>query len=226
MPGILVKGRCAVENRIVRQAHILRHEVALERRNVLQDLTVLVGEFPVSGHDIHAETITRADHIPSPGPEGGTGALPGITAVEQQRISAARFAAQAFDQCLQMSETADFAEALRRVREVQVAERMCESRSGRYIRILEQCVPNQVRHTVACIPDTNIDVRFAKIDRQQLRMAIGEVHEACLSERWRRVQVALPRPPARDTGGRPRGDTCQRQYSQEFSTIHYGLRAT
>ena len=40
----------------------------------------------------------------------------------------------------------------------------------------------------ARLPDAQVDVRLAKADRQELRVAVGEVQETDVSEGWQVVQ--------------------------------------
>jgi hypothetical protein len=75
-----------------------------------QHALVAEGELPVRGHHVHAQQLAGIDHVLALGPQGGGRTLPGVAAVEQQRVGASR--AQALDQGRQVGEAADLAVGL------------------------------------------------------------------------------------------------------------------
>jgi hypothetical protein len=50
---------------------------------------------------------------------------------------------------------------------------------------LRKCLADQMRHLAELVAETEIDVRLAEVDRQQLGMAVGDVQQADVAERGR-----------------------------------------
>jgi hypothetical protein len=100
------------------------------------------GEFPMPGHDVHAEQLAGVDHVLALRPQRGGRALPGIAAVEQQGAGAR--GAQALDQGGEVGEAADLAVGLRRRGEVEVGEGMRLDRCfGLMLKALSRCSPTR-----------------------------------------------------------------------------------
>ena len=169
-------------------------------------------------HDVDAEPVAGPDHVLAPGPERGARSLPRVPSVEQQRVTFADLGAQALNQCLEVSEPPDLAVFSGRLREIEITERVPETRIGRYARRVEQGFAHEVRRPAPRITDAEIDIGLAEIDRQQLRMAIGEMYQARLPERRRGIKVLVPR--THRARGRSGCDSGDGQDSQEFSSVH------
>ena len=206
--GLIERG-CALEDGFVRQAHVLRDEFARERLDVLEHLGIEVGELPVPGHDIHAEQIAGADHVLAARPVGRSRALPGVAAVQQQRVAGPRLVPQPADQRPQVGKSADLAIALCRIHEVEVADGVCEAAARIDAGVVQQGLTDEMRRLVQRITDAQVDVGLAEIHRQQLGVTVGEVQQPRLPETRRRIQAGPPAP-GRAPGG-PGGHPGDRQ---------------
>ena len=167
------------EDRIleVDRAHVLREE--LDRRQLLdrlQHAPRAVGEFPVRRHVIDAEEALRADHVGALSPQRGGGALPAVAAIEEQRVRSR--GAQALDQRSDMRVPPQAAVATGGGCKIQRGESVRLGCAGRDAVVAEEGFPHQVRR----MPVADVDVRLAEMDRQELRMHIGDVHERDIAE--------------------------------------------
>ncbi len=75
-------GELVVEQGRVGDRDILGDEFTLEGINILDHLGVVVGELPVTCHDIDAKQVAGPHHVLAPGPEGGARPLPGVATVQ------------------------------------------------------------------------------------------------------------------------------------------------
>jgi hypothetical protein len=94
----------------------------------------------------------------------------------------------------------------------------CGPQAGR----LQQGLAHQVRQPAAHVTDTEIDAGLAKMDRLQLRVAVGHVQERHVAERRDVVQASL-------CGGRVgvgvaaqahAGGRCRAQHLNELALVH------
>ena len=99
-------------------------------------------EFPVAGHDVHAEQLAGIHHVLAIGPQRGGGALPGIAAVQQQRAGTLR--AHLVHQGFQVGKAADLAVGLGGLGEVEISEGVRLERCRAGCRMLEQFLADQV----------------------------------------------------------------------------------
>ena len=186
MPGILVEvtdvGEIVIKQRILLDLAILADKLAGKHPGVFEDFLRPVGKLPVPGHDVDAKQVAGLDHIAPARPVGGTRALPGVAAVEQQRAALGILGTQFLDQRRQVSETADLAEHARRLLEIQVGVGMLLDAAASNTEVLQQLVADQVRRLAIGSADAQIDVGLAEIDRIQLRMAIGKMQDARITE--------------------------------------------
>ena len=175
------------------------------------------------GHRVHAEQVAGRDHIGAPRPQRGAGALPGVAAVEQQRAPRARLGAQAPHQRRQVREAAHPAVALGQRREIAVRERVRLAAAGRDAEALEERRADQVRRAAARRAEAEVGVRLAKVQRQQLRVAVGEVQQPQFAERRQRIGIF-----ARGARGQQPRRSRGRQHGQEFAPaqgLHGGATA-
>ena len=210
--GVLVVDRPAVEQGLLRQPHVLRHEGGVGALEIGAQRVLAVGEFPVPGHCVHAEQVAGRDHVGAPRPQRGSGPLPGVAAIEQQRAPCARLGAQAPHQRRQVREAAHPAVALGQRREIAVRERMRRAAAGRDAEPLQERRADQVRRAPARRAEAEVGVRLAEVQRQQLRVAVGEVQQAQFAERRQRVGVF-----ARGARGQQSRRSRGRQHGQEFA---------
>ena len=220
MTTVFIEGGCAVEDGVIGQAHVLRHEFATELLDVAQHLVVPVRELPVARHDIDAQPVAGANHVASACPVRCPRALPGITTIQQQRVAGPGLISQLFDERRKMREAAHLAIALRRFREIEVTDGMGKPGSLSDAGILEQGVTHQVRWPALGVADAQVDVGFAEIHGQELRVTIREMDEPRLSERRRSIQIGTRRSAAARTGSGSRSDAGYRQQAQKFPPIH------
>ena len=173
-----------------------------------------VGHLPVRGHDIHAQREGGVDHVLAVRPQRGGGALPGVAAVEQQRIGAR--GAQALDERGQMREAAHAAVTARSLGKVERRERVRGARAGRDAVPLEQRVPHQMRRLPGPLRHAQVDAGLAVFDGQQLRVAVGEVQQVDVAETGyvvaERVSVGV--------GQTQAGGGGNRQGLNEFAAVH------
>ena len=145
------------------------------------------GEFPVTGHHIHTEQFARLDHVLAARPQRRARALPGVATVEQQSTGAAGL--EALDQGGQMGKAPHLAIAAGGLVKVQMGQRMGLGRAGAQARGLEQVLTHQMRQLPAHAAHAQVDAGFAKVDGQQLRMAVGHVQKRHLTKTRRVVQA-------------------------------------
>ena len=79
------------------------------------------------------------------------------------------------------------------LRKIEVGESMRLARTGGNAKVLEQRLADQVRRAVRSFADTEIDARLAKMQGQQLRVAIGEMEERYVAESRQVVERFVPR---------------------------------
>jgi len=161
----------------------LREESDLSLEVVLDDFLHAPGaerELPVRAHHVDAEQFAGIDHVLPAGPQRGRRALPGVATIEQQRVRAR--GAHLLDQRGQVREATDEAVGLRGA--VEIEKRECVGLRGarRNAEVLEQGLTDKVGRLAIGTTDTQIHARLAKMNRLQLRVAIGEVHEADVAE--------------------------------------------
>ncbi len=77
-----------------------------------------------------------------------------------------------------MRKAAHAAVSARGVGEVEVGERVRVAGSGPHAEVLQQRLTDQMRRLPGRGADAEIDARLAEVDRQQLRVTIGEVQQA------------------------------------------------
>ena len=111
-----------VEGGFVREVDVLRQEFAFEALEVATQRLLAIGEFPMAGHRLDAQQIGGLDHVGALHGIGKPGALPQIAAVKQQRAAGPCIAAQMVDQCLEVGEATELAEAGRGFLEIETGE--------------------------------------------------------------------------------------------------------
>ena len=173
-----------------------------------------VGHLPMRGHDVHAQREGGVDHVLAVGPQRGGGALPGVAAVQQQRIGAR--GPQALDERGQMREAAHAAVAARGFVEIKPSKGMRGTCTGRDAVTLEQRVPNQMRRLPGPLRYAQVHVGLAVFDGQQLRVAVGEVQQVDVAERG---YVVAERIGVR-VGQAQAGGCGNRQGLNEFAAVH------
>ena len=81
-----------------------------------------------------------------------------------------------------MSESTDPSVGARGRFEVETRECMRARGARRDARLLEQMLADEMRRPTGRLAEPEVDARLAKVDRHQLRMAVGEVQEADVAE--------------------------------------------
>ena len=173
----------------VRGPYILSDEIDVARELARYELLHALGavsEFPMRGHHVDAQKLRGLDHVLAPGPQSGRGALPGITAVEDQRAGAVSL--QTLDERRELGEAPELAVKLRGVSEVEAGERVCLAGSRLDPETLQQRFADQVRRSPFRDTDAEIDVGLAEVRRQQLRVAVGEVQQMHIAETRQRIE--------------------------------------
>src|SRR5688572_17152374 len=182
-------------------AHVLGHE--LDATQLFRDCFLhpggAVGELPMTGHDIDAEEPGSFDHVPPLRPQGGGRALPAVATVEQQGSRA--LSAQVLYQCREVRKTTDPTETPRRMLEIDVGVSMGAPRLRRDAKVLEQRGADEMWRPALAGVYAEIDVRLAEMDRQQLRVAVGEMKQGDVAGWCRQVvENVLARRRARPAG--------------------------
>ena len=209
--------------------HVLRDEVDPALEIVVDDLLHALGaegELPVPGHHVHAEQLGGIHHVLALGPQRGGRTLPGVAAVEQQRAGPARL--QLLHQGGEVGEAAHFAVSLCRLLEVEVSESVGLGRAGADAEMPQQRVADQVGRPAAHVGDAEIHVRLAEPERQELRVAVGEVQEMDVAEARQVVEArrALgPGAPGKLRQGQAAGGGHPHDM-QELASIHAPARLT
>ena len=191
--GILVKsaeiGELVIEQGLIPHRNVLGDKIPVELADILDHLLVQVGEFPVAGHDIHAQQVAGADHVLTTAPKGGSGPLPGITAVQQQAVAGPACIADALDQSHQMGEAAYPAELLSRRVIVEIGKGMGIDTARGNLEVLQQVRADQMRRLAECAAETQIDIGLAEIDRVQLSVGVGDVQQADITELGHLIEI-------------------------------------
>ena len=138
-------------------------------------------------HQVDAEQLLGLHHVLPLRPQGRTGALPRVAAVEQQRTESR--GAKPLDQCCYMGEAAGFAVDRRIALEFQASEGVRKPRVWRDPELSEKRLANNVRRASCHVANAKIDVGFAEIDRPQLGMSVGEVQKRNVAEGRRIVKL-------------------------------------
>src|SRR5439155_3168072 len=89
---------------------------------------------------------------------------------------------QPVDQRLQMREAAELSETRGRLLEIETGEGVGIGAVRLDTEAVEKGAPDKMRRSSGHGADPEIDARFAKIHRQQLRMRVGHVQDARVSE--------------------------------------------
>jgi hypothetical protein len=201
--------------------HVLRQELdpaelLLDR---LLDALLAVGELPVAGHEVDAEVLLGLDHVGALRPQRESGALPGVAAVEKQRAGPLR--AQALYQRREMREAADLAVRQRGPFEVEEGERVGFARARLDPERLEEMLADEVGGPTGRGADADVDARLAEVDRQELRVAVGEMQQRDVAEPGNPVQGlrARLRERLRRIEGEP-GRRGGREHFEEFAAVH------
>ena len=185
---LIVAHHVRLEHRVaeVGGLHVLRDEVDLAREILLDDFlhaVGAVGELPVAGHDVDAQQLLRVDHVLA---RASTATWPSPATCRRRR-AAARPGAIAFSRLApawrdaRSRPSVPYACAARC--EVEVGERVRVARAGRDAEMLEQVLADEMRRLAPRGADAEVDVRLAEVDRQELRVAVGEVQQADVAER-------------------------------------------
>ena len=213
-------GEFIVEQGLVGDRDVLRHELALEGLEVVDDLRVLVGELPVAGHDVHAQQIAGADHVLAPGPEGGARTLPGVAPVEEQAPPLPRLGAQLLDQGGEVGEAPDLAIALGGGVKVEEGQGMGLASTRGDAEVFQEGLPHQVGGLTQGRTYPQVHVRFPIPDGVELGVGIGDVQQAQVAKGGRLIERRAITSAA---GGRPEGaghqpgHASQGQQAGEFS---------
>ena len=150
-----------------------------------------VGELPVAGHHVHRQQLGGVHHVLGVRPQRSGRPLPGVAPIQQQRTRTAGL--ELFHQCGEVGKSADLAVTPCRLFKIEIGERI--GQVGRRPRPgqLEEVLPHQVRKPPLHGADTDIDAGFAKVDRLELRVAIGHVKKGHIAERRKIVEALLSR---------------------------------
>ncbi len=88
-----------------------------------------------------------------------------------------------------MREAADLAVDFRCLFKVETSKGIGFWRPGQYPALLQQLVADQMRYPSEGLADADVDAWLAKVDGQQLCVAIGEMHQMHVAERRQVMQL-------------------------------------
>ena len=190
MPGVLViqtttiillghGGIFIIKQRVFLDAHVLTDKVALEQADVAEYLVLTVGELPVPHHDIQAENIRGLHHVDTARPQCRAGPLPQVAAIDGEGfILATGLLTQIIQQRLHMRKTTGAAilhcGIIKIEKGIGIGLRCIRTHPHRG----QQLLAHQVRWPTKGIAHTQVDVRFAEVDRLQLPVHIGDMQES------------------------------------------------
>ena len=117
-----------------------------------------------------------------------------------------------------MRKAADLAKLLGCGGKVEIGKRMGVTAAGRRANVLQQMPADEMRRAARRAGDADIHVRLAKIDRQQLRVTVGEMQQAHVAERRCFVGVAT-RSAAQATRKKTSGTGATEQ-PQKITPVH------
>ena len=181
-----------LENRIAKIVglDVLSHKIDLAGKVLFNDFLHALHaqcELPVARHHVHTQQFAGIHHILAVGPQRGTGALPGITTVEQQRTGTA--ALHTLDEGSQMRKASHLAVASGRLFIVQIGQRMSLRRAGSDASHLEQVLTHQMRQVALHRTQSDVDAGLTKMDGLELGVTIGHVQKRHISKFWNVVQT-------------------------------------
>ena len=162
---------------------VLRHEVHLAGKVFVDDFLDALHaqrELPVAGHHIHAQQLAGVHHVLALRPQAGARALPGVTAVQQQGAGAAGF--HALDQRGQMRKATDLAVAFGGFFVVQKSQCVGLGRARPDLGHLQQMLAHQMRQLTLHVADAHVDAGLTKVNRLELRVAVGHVQKGHVAE--------------------------------------------
>ena len=207
----------------------LEHLVGFERRLVpfsvagilakereaelVDDLFHPVGaerELPMTHHGVRLQQRHAVDHVLALGLQRGVAVLPGVAAIEQQG-AVATFGADRFDDGGDAIEPAELSVGLGQCRKVGIGEGVGVRAAGSDAVIIEQCFSGDVRYQPLHFSGAEVDRRLAKIDRAELGMDVGDVHQRDISEWLEPQQVGLRQPLLGERGRPASRDDCSRR---------------
>ena len=115
-------------------------------------------------------------------------ALPGIAAVQQQRVRPR--GAQALHERGEVRVAADLAVAARGTLEIEVGEGVRRGAARADAEMLQEGFTHEVRRTPGRFGNADIHARLAEVHWQQLRVRIGHVQQRNIAERRQIVELA------------------------------------
>ena len=170
--------------------HVLADELAVEPLHVGQQFLLVIGEFPVAGHDVHAEHVGGVHHVPAPRPERRARTLPQVSAVHGQGVlGTAGLLPQHVEQGLQVGESPHAAELPGAPLEIEVGVGICLDGILADAGTLKQRPPHQVGQPPLGRANTQVHVGLTEIDRQKLRMNVCHVQDPRIALHGEAVQA-------------------------------------
>jgi hypothetical protein len=188
-PGGRIERLGVVECGFLGQEYVLRQELALEAGEIVAQHLLAIGEFPMPGHRLDAEQVGGLHHVGAVHRVGEPGALPEIAAVEQDRALVADIGAQLVDQRLQMRKAAEPAEPAGGLLELDAGKGVSVGAVGSDAEAVEERLADQVRRLAGHRTDAEIDAGLAEEHRLQLRMGVGRVQDARVTEAFEVVDA-------------------------------------
>ena len=165
-------------------------EGEVEHLDQFLDALGAVGEFPMGRHGVDAQCVHHLDHVLAPRFQRGVGALPGITAVEQQGV-VGPLCPDRLDQRRHAVHAAD-APAIPGQRRVIVRGHGIGGRAAAaQTEMFEKILARQMWRQAVGVADPDIDRWFAEIKRYKLGVAVGEIKQRDLAQRIKFQKLVL-----------------------------------
>jgi hypothetical protein len=141
------------------------------------------------GHRLDAERVHQPDHVAAVGPQCGERALPGVAAVQKQRIGTVS-ADRLYDRGDPVK-AADLAVGLRQGREIVIGQRIVERRAVLYPVHPAEVRAGHMRRLAGDRANADVPLGLAEPDRLQLRVDVGEMDERDIARGVESQKVVL-----------------------------------
>ncbi len=137
-------------------------------------------KLPMEGHRVGLQRVHHVDHVLTLGLETGHRAVPRIPAIEQQRIWTV--GADRVQHGGHTVEAADLAVSLRMGDEIIVGQRVIQRCAAADAVADAEILTSDMRHLATIIAHADVDRWLAEIDRFQLRVDVGHMHQGDIAE--------------------------------------------
>ena len=190
-PAVCIESFRIIERGLIGQEDVLRKKLAFEFCEVAAKLFFAIGHLEMRRHGVHTQQIGQPNHGLALRAVGNPRTLPGVAAIQKQRIRRASLGPEACDQCGHVGVAAHPSVAVRRFHKIEIRHCVRLWRASSNVEMLQECVADQMWRLACRIPDTDVDTRFPEIDRKKLSMRIGHMKKPDIATTADIVNVRL-----------------------------------